>query len=248
MVVDDGPSGDLDGGPMTTLVPQPTIAPQTTRAPVANRATGAVVTVVAAAGLAVGYAASVMFGTTHVGRMLPWILGRGLGIAAYLCLVALTAAGLWLRHPWRLRWRRPAPQAQLRLHATLAALTLVLLLGHITALVLDRYAGVGVRGAIVAGGASYRPFAVALGTVSVYLGLLVGVSAALAGTLVRRAWLPVHKVASAVFVLTWLHALLAGSDSSRLAWLYVVTGAFLIGLAVTRRLAPAPAPQAVAGR
>lgn len=205
-------------------------------------------TVVVGTGLAVGYAASVMFGTVHVGRMLPWILGRGLGIAAYLCLVALTAAGLWLRHPWRLRWRRPAPEAQLRLHATLAALTLVLLLGHITALVLDRYAGVGLRGALLPAAASYRPFAVALGTVSVYVGLLVGLSAALAGTLVRRAWLPVHKLASVVFALTWLHAMLAGSDTARLAWLYLVTGAFVIGLALTRRLAPAPAPQAVTSR
>jgi sulfoxide reductase heme-binding subunit YedZ len=209
---------------------------------------GAVATVVTGAGVAVGYAASVMFGSVHVGRMLPWILGRGLGIAAYLCLVGLTAAGLWLRHPWRVRWRRPAPLSQLRLHASLAALTLVLLAGHIVALVLDRYAGVGVRGALVPGAASYRPFAVAVGTVSVYLGLLVGLSAALAGTLVRRAWLPVHKVASAVFALTWLHALLAGSDTSRLAWLYLGTGAFVVALALTRRLAPAPAPQAVASR
>jgi methionine sulfoxide reductase heme-binding subunit len=220
----------------------------TSRANAGPGTTGAVVTVVAGIGIAVGYAATVMFGSVQVGRMLPWILGRGLGIAAYLSLVGLSAAGLWLRHPWRLRWRRPAPQAQLRMHATLAALTLVLLLGHIAALVMDRYAGVGLRGAVVPGTATYRPFAVALGTVSVYLGLLVGLSAALAGTLVRRAWLPVHKVASVVFALTWLHALLAGSDTSRLAWLYFVTGAFVIALALTRRLAPAPAPQAVASR
>jgi hypothetical protein len=210
---------------MTTAVPR-----------TARRAgpTGAVVTIVTGIGAAVGYAASVVFGSVHIGRMLPWILGRGLGIAAYLCLVGLTAAGLWLRHPWRLRWRRPAPLAQLRLHAALAALTLVLLLGHIAALVLDRYAGVGVGGAVV--------------PVSVYLGLLVGISAALAGTLVRRAWLPVHKVASVLFAVTWLHALLAGSDTSRLAWMYLLTGAFVIALALTRRLAPAPAPQAVASR
>jgi hypothetical protein len=42
--------------------------------------------------------------------------------------------------------------------------------------------------------------------------------------------------------------LLAGSDTSRLAWLYLLTGAFVIALAITRRLAPAPAPEAVSSR
>jgi predicted ferric reductase len=209
---------------------------------------GAVAVVAAGLCLALGYAATATFGSVHVGRMLPWILGRGLGIGAYLALVGLTMLGMWLRHPWRLRWRRPAPQAQLRVHATLAALTLTLLVGHVVALVLDSYAGVGVRGAVVPGAASYRPFAVALGTVSVYLGLLVGLTAALAGTIVRRAWLPVHKTASVVFALTWLHGMLAGSDTPRLLWLYLLTGAGVLGLGLSRRLATEPAPEAVASR
>lgn len=201
-----------------------------------------------AASVVVGYAAMHLFGRAHTGRMLPWILGRGLGLAAYLGLVALTLLGLWLRHPWRLRWHRPAPEAQLRLHAALAALTLVLLAGHIAALVLDRYAHVGIVGATVPTASAYRPFAVALGTVSVYLGLLVGLTAAFAGRLARRAWLPVHRLASATFALTWLHALLAGSDSGRLAWLYSITGAAVLALAVSRRLAPVAAPRAVGTR
>lgn len=194
-----------------------------------------------------GYVAMRAFGTHHVGRMLPWVLARGLGIAGYLCLVALTGAGLWLRHPWRIRWRRPAVEVQLRVHAVLAALTLTLVIGHVVTLVLDSYAGVGLAGAIAPGMASYRPFATALGTVAVYLGLLVGVSAALAGRIAGRAWLPVHRLAVGVLVMVWLHAVLAGSDATRLAPLYLVTGGGLMALAVTRRLAAAPAPDALGG-
>ena len=192
-----------------------------------------------------GYVAVRAFGGHHVGRMLPWVLGRGLGIAGYLCLVALTAAGLWLRHPWRIRWRRPAVEAQLRLHAVLAALTLVVIVGHIVALVLDSYAGVGLAGAVTPGAASYRPFATALGTVAVYLGLLVGGTAALAGRIFGWAWLPVHRLAVAVFALVWLHGVLAGSDAPRLGPMYMVSGGALIALAVSRRVAAAPAPEAV---
>lgn len=169
-------------------------------------------------------------------QMLPWILGRGLGIAAYLTLTGLTCLGLWLRHPWRAR-SRAAPGPLLRVHAVLAALTGMLLVGHIVALVLDKYAGVGVAGALVPGQSGYRPLAVAFGTIAIYGGLLVGGTAALAGRLFGRAWRPIHRLAFAVFGLTWLHGLLAGSDALRLRWMYVATGALVVVLGATSRLA-----------
>ena len=211
----------------------------------ARPASFAVAAAVGAAAL--GYAASRAFGSHPVGRMLPWVVGRGLGIAGYLSLVALTAAGLWLRHPWRVRWRHPTVEAQLRLHAVLAALTLIVVLGHVVALVLDSYAGVGLVGAVAPGAASYRPFPTALGTLAIYLGLLVGATAALAGRLLGRAWLPVHRLAVGVFVLVWLHAVLAGSDAVNLAPLYLATGGGLLALNLTRRLASSPAPDAFGG-
>ncbi|HET6818637.1 MAG TPA: hypothetical protein VFH66_15525 [Mycobacteriales bacterium] len=188
-----------------------------------------------------GFAMSSWVGAGPVGRMLPWILGRGLGIAGYLSLTALTALGLWLRHPVAHRWHWPAPATRIRLHAVLAAATIVLVLGHVVALVLDAFAGVGVLGAVVPGASGYRPFAVALGTVSLYLAVLVGGSAALAGRLTGRAWRPIHGVASFVFALGWTHGLLAGSDTPRLRFMYAVTGGLVALLVVTRRLVPTSA-------
>jgi len=174
------------------------------------------------------------------GPMLPWVLGRGLGVAAYLSLVTVTLLGLWLRHPWHGRYPWPRPAAALRWHAATAAATLVLTAGHLTSLALDRFAGVGWRGVFVPGAATYRPVPVALGTLGLYAGLLVGVTAALAGVLTRRAWLPLHALAGVCFVLVWTHGVLAGSDVHALRGLYVATGVLVLGLAVTRRLAPSP--------
>ena len=171
--------------------------------------------------------------------MLPWILGRGLGIAAYLSLTALTALGLWLRHPAAQRWHWPAPASRLKVHAVLAAATLALIIGHVIVLVIDPFAGVGVLGAVAPGASGFRPFAVALGTISVYLALLVGTTAALAGRLTGRAWRPIHRIAGVVFGLAWAHGLLAGSDTPKLRLMYAVTGAMVALLAVTRRLVPA---------
>jgi predicted ferric reductase len=193
----------------------------------------------AAVGLLAGFGAASWMGAAPVGRMLPWILGRGLGIAAFLSLTALTVLGLWLRHPLAQRWRWPTPTTRIRVHAALAALTLVLVIGHIVALVLDSFAGVGWAGAIVPGRSGFRPFAVGLGTASVYLALLVGATAALAGRFFGRMWRRVHGAALLVFGLAWAHGLLSGSDTPRLRLMYGVTGGVVALLAVTRRLMPA---------
>lgn len=199
-----------------------------------------VVTATLTGAVVVGYTATKWSGAHVAPAMLPWVVGRGLGIAAYLCLVALTALGLWLRHPWRLRWTRPAPLTQMWIHASLAAVTGLLVAGHIVALALDSFAGVGWTGAFVPGQSVYRPLAVGLGTLALYTGLAVGLSVPLAGRLLRRAWLPVHRLASLAFALVWTHGLLAGSDTPRLRLVYVATGAAVVALSLTRRLARQP--------
>ncbi len=171
-------------------------------------------------------------------RMLPWILGRGLGVAAYVSLAALVALGLWFRHPWRRGTRAHVKAAVLlRVHAALAAATVALVAGHVTALALDAYAHVGWSGTLVPGSSHYRPLAVAFGTVGLYVGVLIGASAALAGRFVGRRWLAVHRLAAATFVVLWLHGVEAGSDVATLRWLYVASGVLVTVLAVSRAAA-----------
>lgn len=171
-------------------------------------------------------------------RMLPWIVGRGLGVAAYLALTALVALGLWFRHPWRRGTRALVrPATLLRAHAAIAAVTLVLVAGHVTALAVDTYAHVGWLGALVPGLSHYRPWAVAAGTVALYVGMLVGSTAALAGRIVGRRWLAVHRLAVTTFVLMWIHGIEAGSDVATLRWLYVSSGVLIAVLAASRRVA-----------
>ncbi|HVC71527.1 MAG TPA: hypothetical protein VNC61_14830 [Acidimicrobiales bacterium] len=174
-------------------------------------------------------------------RMLPWIVGRGLGLAGYLALTALVLLGTWFSHPWRFRRSILHPAVQLRVHAVLAAGTLVLVAGHVLAMVVDRYAHVGFTGALVPGTSGYRPTAVALGTVALYLGLAAGASAALAGRfLIRHRWLAVHRFAAAVFALAWFHGVLAGSDTPALRAVYALTGLAVLFLTATRLTARAP--------
>ena len=168
--------------------------------------------------------------------MLPWILGRGLGLASLLSLCALTSLGLWLHHPWRVALGRIRPVLLLRTHSALAAATIMLIVGHLTALALDRYAGVGWLGALVPWQATYRPSPVALGTIALWIIVLVGASAGLAGT-IGGSWLAIHRVAWLSFAAAWLHGVTAGSDTESLRFVYFLTGGLVAFVAVTRKLA-----------
>jgi len=199
-------------------------ASQTARLVVAGVVSGGVTGVLVARGLA-AFAGS---------RNAPWVLGRAAGITAYLLMVALVLLGLLLSHPGRVRLRWPSAPTRVRLHVTLAALTLAFTALHVLALVSDRWAGVGWRGAVLPLGATYRPLAVTLGVAGLDLGVVVGVTAALAGHLPARAWWPVHKVAAVALLAVWVHGLLAGSDTGALRATYLGTGAAVLVVALSR--------------
>jgi hypothetical protein len=180
----------------------------------------------------------------HGNRMAPWILGRASGLCAYLLLVALVLFGLVLSHPARTRLRRPSTATRIRIHIALALFTLLATALHVVVLATDRWAGVGWSGALVPLGAAYRPAPVTLGLIGAWVGLLAGLSAALAGRLPRRLWWPMHKVAAVSLALIWTHGVLAGSDTPALLVMYVVTGAAVMGVAASRYLARTPAERA----
>jgi len=96
----------------------PRLAPESARVARPGVLTAFVVLVVASAG---GYGAAKLATPVVHNRYFPWIVGRGLGLAAYFALTLLVCLGIWLRHPWRFRWLLVRPETALRLHAALPA-------------------------------------------------------------------------------------------------------------------------------
>ena len=148
--------------------------------------------------------------------------------------------GLWFRHPWRVARRIPGPEALLRTHVALATATVVLLVGHVVAVCLDSFAGVGWAGAFVPWASAYRPTAVGVGTLAMYGIVLVAGTAALAGSVARRIWLPIHSFSAVLFGLCAAHGLLAGSDSRDLWWMYAASAVLVVALEVTRLFGRSP--------
>ena len=86
-------------------------------------------------------------------------------------------------------------------------------------------------------GAQFRPTGVAVGTLAFYLLLVVVGTAALAGSIGRAVWFPVHAASVVVFCLCLVHGVLTGSDRIALRWLYVTSGGVVLLLQFTRWLA-----------
>ncbi len=184
--------------------------------------------------LLVGYVVTQIAVPVVHDRYFPWIVARACGLAAYVALLVLVGSGMWLRHPWRSRFSWPHAETQLRLHAVVGTASVLLLVGHMVSLALDRWAGVGWLGTVVPLKASYRPGAVAVGVITFYALVALVVTARFGGRIVGRHWLTVHRLALPMLAAVWFHGVLAGTDTPRLRLFYAVTGLFVVGLALTR--------------
>ena len=169
----------------------------------------------------------------HQARLRIWLASRAAGLLSLVLLAFQIVLGLVLSHPinkttWKLS-KRLFPW-----HENIWLFVLTFLAAHIVSIVLDPYAGVGVVGALVPGLSSYRSAPVAIGTLSLYALLVTGITARYTKLLPAGAWLTIHRVGIVVFVLGWMHGLLAGTDSMALVSLYTILGCAVGGAAAYR--------------
>jgi methionine sulfoxide reductase heme-binding subunit len=162
--------------------------------------------------------------------MRPWIAARAMGITAYLLLAMEVGLGLVLSHPRNTaQWRKT--RQVFPWHEMVTVFTGAFLALHVALLAVDPYADVGVIGALVPGYSAYRPVAVGLGSVALYALIVTAVTAKWTRLLPSGWWLKVHRFAGVAFLVTWLHAVLAGADGGALLPLYLITGiAILAGV------------------
>jgi sulfoxide reductase heme-binding subunit YedZ len=169
----------------------------------------------------------------HQAQLRVWLAARASGLVCYLLLTAQIVFGLVLSHPtnqstWKLS-KRLFPW-----HENLWIFVLAFLGAHIVSLLLDPYAGVGIVGTFIPGLSSFRSSPVALGTLAMYALIVTGVTARYTKLLPPGFWLKLHRLSLVVFILAWLHGILAGTDTEALRPFYLVTGLIVLGAAAYR--------------
>lgn len=139
-----------------------------------------------------------------------WYLTRATGLVAFFAMGASMVLGVVLST--RLFPDRRRPAWLLDVHRWISGIALVGVAVHLGALVADSYVQFGVLDLTVPFASAWKPGAVALGVVSLWILVLVGVTSALRRHLPRRTWLWVHRSSYLAFWLSALHAATAGSD------------------------------------
>jgi len=150
-------------------------------------------------------------------RNLSWYLIRSSGVAAYILLTLSVIWGLALSSSVVKDWS-PGPLTML-LHSTLSWSSLILGLMHGLMLLLDEYFTYRITDVLVPFVGPYRPLAAGLGTVALWLLVLVTPSFALKKHFFsHRVWKLLHYLSYAAFMLVTTHGLLAGTDAPNLGF------------------------------
>jgi predicted ferric reductase len=156
-------------------------------------------------------------------QLRPWLAARAMGVSAYLLLAFEVTLGLILSHPRNTAAWRKTKQV-FPWHEMVSVFTGAFIALHVVLLAIDPYANVGVVGAFVPGYSAYRPVAVGLGSIAMYALIFTAVTAKWTRLLPSGWWLKVHRLSAVVFLATWIHAVLAGTDGGALLPLYLLTG------------------------
>lgn len=167
-----------------------------------------------------------------------WYLARAAGVVMLVCFTVAVCLGALAS----VRTDPLDPDARERrlltqyLHRAAAVTGMLLILVHATAIVVDGKSGVKLSGVLIPLTAGYRPVAVALGTVSAYLFVLVALLGARRGRIATSArgvkvWRLAHGSSYVAWATCVLHGLLAGTDAGTL-WMTAITVSCTAAVAV----------------
>ncbi len=170
-----------------------------------------------------------------------WYTARSTGLVAWALVVASSVWGLLLAT--RLLAGRATSASLLTMHRFLGALALCFTGAHVVAIVADSFVQFGWADTLVPFVSEWRPAAVGLGIVAMYLLIVVEATSLVRQRLSPRAWRGIHLTSYVAFALASVHLLTAGTDARDLvpraiavavAMLVVFSGALLL----TWRTAP----------
>ncbi len=148
-----------------------------------------------------------------------WYVARAGGIVA---LVLTGLAVIWgLALQTKLLQGKPTPRWLLSIHRFLGSLSVTFTGIHILGLVADSYLHFGVAEILVPFASSWRPGAVALGVVSMYLLAAVQLTSVFMKRLPRRLWKGIHLSSYLLFWTGLVHGVMAGSDAGHPLYILV---------------------------
>lgn len=147
---------------------------------------------------------------------LNWHLIRSAGLSAYFLMTIAMVWGLAVSSRLVKDWS-PGVLSML-LHSTISYLSLIFAAGHALLLLRDDYYVYHIRDLVVPFVGPYRPFAVGLGVLAFWAGLMIALSFSIKKHIGHQNWKRLHYLSYGGYGLITLHALLAGADAHLLGF------------------------------
>ncbi len=149
-----------------------------------------------------------------------WYASRGTGAVTMILLTAVVLLGM----ATTTRWQNPIWPKFLssKVHRDISLVTLAFLAVHIVTGVLDPFAKLGWKSALVPFGSSYRPLWMGLGVVAMEMLAAVAISTAVKQWIGFKWWRYIHYATYACWPLALMHGLATGTDV-RSGWFLLLT-------------------------
>jgi len=145
-----------------------------------------------------------------------WYVTRGTGAVALVLLTLGLVLGVM--GPTRLRTERWPRFVVAGLHRNVTLLAVVFVVVHVVTTIVDGFAPIGFRDALIPFLSPYRPLWLGLGTVAFDLLLALVVTSVVRRRIGFRIWWVVHWLAYLTWPVAMLHSLGTGTDA-RLGWM-----------------------------
>jgi len=150
-----------------------------------------------------------------------WFVARGTGLVSLVLLTAVVVLGIVTTGRWSSQWWPRSLVAGL--HRNIGLLSVAFVGIHIAASIIDPFAHIPLRDAVVPFGATYRPLWLGLGVITIELAAAMIVTSLTRHLIGGKVWRAIHWSAYALWPLALLHSLGTGSDSR--AWWALATEA-----------------------
>lgn len=154
-----------------------------------------------------------------------WI--RICGFLAYFYFTVSVIFGLFRKTPSIKKQKN----LLFHLHLSSGWIGLLALVVHVLLLLIDQYQPYQVKEILLPFSAQYKPLLSALGTISIYVFLVViFTSDVLMGVMNRKVWKSIHFLVLPAWALSFLHGVFIGTDTSNhlIQIFYIVTGSVII--------------------
>ena len=160
-------------------------------------------------------------GGPGVNEQLWWYLARSAGMRGAVLMVGALVLGVLAATRALKEIDRPA--WLVALHRWFSVLTAIAVVTHLVALVADSYVHFGLAELLVPGTSSWRPLAVSLGVIALYLFVVVHVSSLAMKRLPKVWWRRLHMLSYLSVWTALMHAGTAGTDTTNVVYRAVAT-------------------------